>query len=351
MDKKLLTLLYFFLFLTQNTGCQKMKEQALPEFQVEISHPSNELDITPITDKIPLLEGGFAALPYGSTSGSWGWSGKGWTEQYGTPIGADIIYFSRYEDTFYHLKAGFPIDKIKNYMKRAYAQGEASLYTKPISEYQDLGRFQHYGSAENPYQSFSTLVFGFAPKGMVVVWLRFGIVQIELGRFQSEIIKDDKELEKKLFSNLSVSRTEMKEKRFLDISSKQWDDYREKYLWKPIITSENKGLRTFEMNISYYNGEAELLLMPWISNAPERLRAIPKELNFVWQSAKNQQYIGGAYFNWEKANEIFKKENKGTLEFKISSDNRSFQVLFNDKPVPTDSIRIFQSDQKYKDSY
>lgn len=351
MDRMLLKILCFFILLTQNISCQKMKEEKLPEFHVEISHPHNDLDITPIIDKIPLLEGGFAALPYGSTSGTWGWSGKGWTEQYGTPIGADITYFSRYEDTFYHLKADFPVDKIKDYMKRAYAQGEASLYTKSIEEYKDLGRFEHYGSAQNPYESFTTLVFGFAPKGMVVVWLRFGTVQIELGKYQSEIVKDDKELERKLFSNLSITREEMKKKRFLDKSPKEWEDYRIKYLWKPLITSENKELKNFEMNLIYYNGETEILLRPWIDDASVRERAVPKELNFVWETGKNQQYIGRAYFNWGRVNEAFKKAGKGNVEFKVAPDNRSFQILLNNEPLPTDSTRIFKTEHEYHESY
>ncbi len=352
MNKKLLKIVCFFILVTQNMSCQKHKEKKLPEFTVEISHPTNKLDISPVENKIITLEGVSASLPYGSSSGSWGWSGKGWTEQYGTPIGADIIYFSRYEDTFYHLKTDFPLDKIKDYMKRAYAEGEASLYTKPIEEYKNLGRFEHFGSTENPYSSFSTLVFGFAPKGMVVIWLRFGIIQIELGKYQAEIIKDDKELEKKFFANLSVTLEEMKQKRFLDVSPKEWEDYRIRYSWKPIISSENKKLRRFEMNMMYFNGESEVILRPWIDNIPLKDRAIPKELNFTWETGPNEQFIGRAYFNWGKVNQVFKKsENQGNLEFKISPDNSSFQILLNGELLPADSIRVFKSERDFHESY
>ncbi len=333
-------------------SCQKMKEKKLPEFQVEISHPKNDMDVSPVEDKIITLEGVPASLPYGSTSGEWGTSGKGWTEQHGTPIGADITYFSRYEDTFYHLKADFPIEKIKDYMQRAYSQREASLYSNPLQEYKNLGRDEKFSGAENPYNSFSTLVFGFAPKGMVVVWLRFRAVQIELGRFQAEKVKDDKELEKKFFSKLSVTREEMKKKRFLEISSKEWDDYRIKYSWKPVITSENKNLRLFEMNLSYFNAEEEVILRPMVDNIPIKERAIPKELNFTWETGKDQQYIGRAFFNWEKANEAFKKSgNKGNLEFKIAPDNSGFQVYLNGESFPVDSVRIFKTEREFHDSY
>ncbi|WP_228429926.1 DUF2931 family protein [Chryseobacterium binzhouense] len=49
-------------------------------------------------------------------------------------------------------------------------------------EYKRLGRGYKASNGTNSYDSFSTLVFGFAPKGMVVVWLNFGNTRIELGR-------------------------------------------------------------------------------------------------------------------------------------------------------------------------
>lgn len=93
------------------------------EFPVEISHPENKYQITPVFDKIKTFEGIPAGLPYGSSSGRWGESGKSWTEQRGTPIGADITYYADYENTYYHLDVDFPIDTIKDYMERAYLFG------------------------------------------------------------------------------------------------------------------------------------------------------------------------------------------------------------------------------------
>lgn len=351
MDKTI-KILFFFILLFQNIRCQKMKEEKLPEFNVEISSPNNDMIVTPVEDKIITLEGIPASLPYGSSSGTWGTSGKGWTEQHGTPIGADITYFSRYEDTFYHLKADFPVDKIKEYMQRAYAQREASLYDKPLEEYKNLGRNERYSNAENPYNSFTTLVFGFAPKGMVVVWLRFRAVQIELGKFQAEVIKDDKALEQKFFSKLSVTREEMKKNRFMDVKPKEWDDYRRKYSWKPLFTSENKALKLFESNISYYNGEEEVILRPWIDKISVKERAIPKELNFTWETAKDEQYIGRAFFNWLETDDQF--ENAGenfNVEFKIAPDNKSFEVLVGGYPIKIDSTRIFKTEREFHDSY
>lgn len=358
MDK-LKTLLYLFLF-THLINCQDMKKT--PQFHVEISHPNNKYLVTPIIDQIKTLENTPAGLPYGSTSGEWGNSGKRWTEQYGTPIGADITYYSRYEDIFYRLNADFPIETIKDYMERAYANDEALLefHKEPLQKYKRLGRYEEYAHPIRPYNSFSELVFGFAPKGMVVVWLRFGAgVQIELGRYQAEIITNEKDILRIKENYLKTYRISQegyeeakKELAIPNASPKEWEDYRTKYIYAPIFSSQNSGLRLFRMWMDYYNGEEELFFRPWINEPSYQKRAIPKQLNFTWETGKNQQYTGHAYFDWKRINEIFKKaQGSSKLEFKIASDNSSFQILLNNQPLPVDSIRVFQTNEKYNDSY
>ena len=104
-------------------------------YYVEICHPSNEYLVTPIRDSIITLEGRRASLPYGSTSGRWGDSGTMFTEQYGTPIGADIVYYATYEDKFYHLKAEFPVEKMKDLVSRAYAISYVRSHKEPLKSY------------------------------------------------------------------------------------------------------------------------------------------------------------------------------------------------------------------------
>lgn len=353
MDRSIFKIAFYLFLIAQNFSCQKMKPQTIPEFQVEISHPNNDLNVTPVEEEIFTIEGNKAHLPYGSSSGEWGYSGKGWTEQKGTPSGVDITYFSRYEDQFYHLKVDFPTDQMKDYMERAYAQsGSATENSQPLQEFKRLGRNEKFSSATNPYNSFSDLVFGFAPKGMVVVWLNFGKVRIELGKYQAEVVKNDQELEKKFFSKLSITREEMRKNRFLDLSPKLWEDYRTKFIYQPVITSTNEALRLFEMNFRYYNAEQESMFRPWINDISMKSRAIPKELNFTWETGKDQQFVGRAYFSWEKTNEAFKKAgNNAKLEFKIAPDNSTFEIFLNNEPLKADSIRIFKTEVEYRDSY
>ncbi|MDN3691742.1 DUF2931 family protein [Chryseobacterium tructae] len=330
-------------------------------FHVEICSPATKYRIEPVFDKIKTLEGNRAGLPYGGSSGSWGDSGSTWTEQYGTPIGADITYYSRYEgtETFYRLNVDFPMDTIKDYMERAYSiwddlKGETQ-------EYKRLGRGYRASNGVNSYDSFSTLVFGFAPKGMVIVWLNFGNTRIELGRYQAQPITDPTEIAKAKEKYMAMYRISperyeeaIKELYIPDASPKEWDDYRQRYHWRPVVTSTNPKFRLFEVLNYTYNGEKEGALRPWVLNMPYKERAIPQEMVFFWETGKEkpEQLNARAFFNWEKTNEAFKQAgNKIDMQVKIAPDNDSIEILLNGKPLETDSIRIYQWSGDYKESY
>lgn len=127
---------------------------------------------------------------------------------------------------------------------RGYANAESKSSTKPLKEYININQEPDYDKAYNglgkSYDKFSDLIFGFAPNGMVVVWLGFGPTQIELGKYTAERIKDDKVYADKLFSKISQTREDIKKDMFIDgASSKQWEDYRTLYKWSPRISSEN----------------------------------------------------------------------------------------------------------------
>lgn len=344
------------LFCTQLTNCQEKMEEKQSAFQVEISSPETKYRVEPVFDKIKTEEGTIATLPYGGSSGKWGSSGKGWTEQFGTPIGADVTYYSPYESVFYHLDVDFPKDKIKEYMKRAYSRVDD--LKGETQEFKELGRGRKSGGGE-AYDSFTTLVFGFAPKGMVVVWLNFGNTRIELDRYQAKAVMDQAEIEKakeKYLKTYRIEQERFEEEKKLsaipDANSKQWDDYRIRYQWRPVVSSENPNFRLFEVLNYTYNGEQETSLRPQVLNIPARERAIPREMVFFWETSKEKQDQLNArvFFNWEKTNEAFKKAgNKIDMQVKITADNTSMEIFLNNEPLETDSIRIFQWTGDYKE--
>ena len=336
------------IIFTQLISCQMKKE--LPQFHVEMCHPESKYRIEPVYDKIKTLEDVSASFPYGGSSGVWGDSHASWTEQYGTPIGADITYYAGYEDTFYRLNVDFPVDTIVDLAKRLYATDEDLENDEELKEYVYERKPNQYGA----YTEFRDLIFGFTPKGMVVVWLRYGASQKELGRYQAEVIKDDAALEKKLFASWSMNRKEVREKYLItDASPQKWDNYRKKYVWRPAITSENKNFKLFWILTEYFNAETENAVRPILLHPAKRERAIPSLITFFWETGKGEKFEGRAFFNWEKTNEQFKNEDNGDneIQIKINPDNSDFEVLINGYPLETVNKRVFTTDREFKESY
>ena len=112
----------------QSTACQP---------QLFVKGNENVYCVEFVRGDIITLEGIPATLPFGGSSGRWGDSGKSWTSQHGTPIGADVIYYAGYEDKFYHLKTDFSVEEMKKAVDTTY---------------------QYY---DDNYEKFSGLIFGF----------------------------------------------------------------------------------------------------------------------------------------------------------------------------------------------
>lgn len=346
--KILLHYLLITVLFTNLTSCQMKKD--LPQFHVEMCHPKDKYRIEPVYDSIRTLEGVSASFPFGGSSGEWGYAHARWTEQYGTPIGADVTYYANYEDTFYHLNVDFPLETMKDLTKRFYATNEDLNNEEPLKEYVYERKDNQYGA----YTEFRDLVFGFAPKGMVVVWLRYGASQKELGRYQAKVVKDDKALEEKLFASWSANRKEIRETRLIpDASPEKWDNYRIKYVWKPAISSKNPKFKLFDVLTEYFNAEFENAVRPISLHPATRERAIPRLITFFWETGKGEKYEGRAFFDWQKTNENFKNEDNGDnqIQIKIDADNNDFEVLLNGKPLEMINKRVFRSEWFFKESY
>ena len=315
----------------------------MPMYYVEICHPSNEYQVTPIRDSIITLEDRRASLPYGSTSGRWGDSGAMFTEQYGTPIGADIVYYATYEDKFYHLKVEFPVEKMKDLVSRAYAISYVRSHKEPLKPYIVTDERMVFSAYENPYSSMTHLVFGFAPKGMVVVWIGYsGGARIEIGRFQAEEVEDEEKYEEERFEYWNMSREKMRSKLYLpNASPEEWENYRNKYEWRPVFSSDNDTFFMLKSSTRYYNGEREYLLQPYILKAEYIKRAIPKEIQFFWRVG-DAQYEGRVFFKWDKMDKILKEKGKtkNDIRFHINKNNK-MDVFLNDEPLEVESIRVY----------
>ena len=201
-----------------------------------------------------------------------------------------------------------------------------------------------FSAYENPYSSMTHLVFGFAPKGMVVVWIGYsGGARIEIGRFQAEEVKDDEKYAQIFFNEKSSqTRKEIIEKENVpNASPEEWENYRNKYEWRPVFSSDNDTFFILKSSTRYYNGEREYLLQPYILKAEYIKRAIPNEIQLFWR-AGGAQYEGRVFFKWDKMDKILKEKGKtkNDIRFHINKDNK-MEVFLNDEPLEVESIRVY----------
>ncbi|WP_051191605.1 DUF2931 family protein [Flavobacterium gelidilacus] len=335
-------------------------KQEIPEFRTEISHPDKIYRITPIFDYIKTLEGNPAGLPYGSSSGSWGSSGKMWTAQKGMPIGFEITYYSLYENKYYEINEDFDVTNIKEMTNRCYPSND-EFSEEPVKEFITKDEFnKHYEPLRYYYEPFSDLIFGFAPQGMVVVWLGYGASRIELGRFQAKEITDKervKECEEKYLSTYRIhpdTHKELIEIMHLDNPSpEKWDNYRLRYNWDYKISSENKGFKLFQIANEYFNGERENILRPMLLNSVMKEKAIPEMTTLFWETSAKERYQAKLFFDWDKTNEFLKTQGGDTtFNITINEDNTKLEIKVNGEPFPVKSIRIYpNSVMRYRESY
>ncbi|KIA98337.1 hypothetical protein OA88_20730, partial [Flavobacterium sp. JRM] len=244
---------------------------------------------------------------------------------------ADVIYYAGYEDKFYHLKVDFSVEEMKKAVDTTY-------------------RYNDYRN-----EKFSGLIFGFAPQGMVVVWKEYRVMRIELGRYQAQVIPDDKELEQRLFKGWSMNREEVKERDFLpNTSSEKWDMYRKRYTFRVKMENENAALRLFQYCFTNYNGEQDIIFMPPLPVTSYTNHALPQILELDWETSPDERFRGNIFLNEKVIFEKFKNfktEDKQEFEVKISKDNQKLELFLNHEPVEVDSVRIYKGSVMYEGSY
>jgi hypothetical protein len=334
MDK--INKFFIVLIITLNASCQMKNKYEWQSYTCQpsiglINGNENIYRVEFVRGDILTLEGRPASLPFGGSSGRWGSTSSAWTAQHGTPIGADVIYYAGYEDKFYHLKVDFPVEEMKKAMDTTY-------------------RYNDYTN-----EKFSGLIFGFAPQGMVVVWKQYAVFRIELGRYQADVIPNDKELEQKLFKGWSMNRTEVAERDFMpDASCAKWDMYRKRYTFRVKMENENHALRLFRYCFTNYNGEKDIIFMPTLPTTSYDNHALPQILELDWETGFYERFRGNIFLNekiiFEKFKN-FKPDDKQEFRVKISKDNKKLELFLNNEPVEVDSVRIYKGSVMYKGSY
>lgn len=317
----------------------------------------------------PLVSNGVNEEPNSTTSiygfgtttgiGDWGTNSSGMSQGI-KPIPQRLIctWYSYVEDIMYHINTELDYSK----MVKLFNEGFQSSVRK-------RGKVMI---------TYDTITVGFAPGGVVVVWLQNGGRQVEIGRYQgNKVVISPKEIaildshERLLFDPVDRART-LKNPKIISPEVQEanknkpipyglWDSYRIKYSWRPSFTFVREGKLNDILSFDMFNGEAETLLDSEITENLYHERAIPKGLYIGWLDKTGQGYGGNIYFDEKEIFTAFKELNKKNpganidLEIKINPGSEYLGIILKNEintiPLKKSKLEVFESrslTKKYK---
>lgn len=259
----------------------------------------------------------------GFSNGGWG-SGNGDSNiKAPLPDRLDMTWLSYVDNKFYTGEWELPKEKIKQLFDEGY-------YCRP-----GLGKEK---------ESYSIIKVGFAPKGMVVVWVMGAGQQVEVARFQAHETTIDPKLiteeEKYMFrENYSQDRLTndfviSKELRahitkFGYPVPEVYETYREKYMWKSkVILPE--GCKINSLYIKMCNGEN---VDPYDKPLEMKNRAIPFIFQIYWSTKigkKEQKFVSRIAFTHDQDYWAKFLKADGSDDMPIDFDKNEIRGLFKD---------------------
>ncbi|WP_051959699.1 DUF2931 family protein [Sphingobacterium sp. ML3W] len=295
---------------------------------------------------------GSTSLYLGTHTGASGWGHTGGSMSSGIkplPNRLDVVWLSYAEDTFYHIDTKLDVDKIHSLFEEGYLDS----FTKKKTTY-------------------TTIVVGFAPGGVVVIWLFGSGKQVEVSRHEGKkIVISEQEIAKldsheKLLFNAEYRKSIMLNEKIVPLELREanknkpipfglWDTYRKKYNWKPSYSIPNGG-EAINSYFIFVNGEQEELTDETFENIDFGLRAIPRTMNLGWRDFTGQRYGGSVIFNEQETTKAYQSLYKNTavksaeLIFKVNESNTSVVVLLKAEEreivLRETKIEIFKSSKK-----
>jgi Protein of unknown function (DUF2931) len=365
------TLLTSLLLITLSGACQNKKQQPVTPPPMTTTKTELEIKYKPTTSCPPGYpievyrggltygKGGFSPLTLGTESGGdrWGSPGASMTEVDAIPDGLKLIWLSYAEDCMYKIECPIDFDKMLEKFQEGYQNAIFFLNKK-----------------EYKLETYDYIVVGFAPGGVVVVWLAGAGKQVEIGRYQGEkttvpqaeidqLDNHDRLLfdpidRKRTMENPKIVPPELQEAhKNKPIPYGLWDTYRERYSWRPIFTVQREG-SAFKTRMEMYNGEFEALFDQTLVKNEYLKRAIPKRVNISWRDKTGQNYSGTLDFDekeiFDAFAEIFKdkKDGQAEIELRVNIPNNYITVFIkgNGKELGLNKkikVNIFESLKRY----
>ncbi|KOP39807.1 DUF2931 domain-containing protein [Flavobacterium sp. WLB] len=186
--------------------------------------------------------------------------------------------------------------------------------------------------------TYNHITIGFAPGGVVVVWLQEGQKIVEIGRYQgNKIVISPKEIasldshERLLFDPVDRERT-LKNPKIIAPEVQEanknkpipyglWDSYRIKYCWRPVSIFVREGKVQDELSFTLFNGERETLLGEEFNKNEYQERAIPKSLGLGYWDKNGQGYSGSFIFDEKEIfaafKELYKKNPEASIDLEV----------------------------------
>ena len=334
-------LIYFFgLLLFTPVSCQKKKDAKKNvekyEWEEKTSAPLG-YPIQVYRGGFSTKEGAFVSLYGGTTTGTKGWGSPrgGMSKNKKTlPDALHVIWLSYAEDAMFEIDADVDKDKIAAYFSKGYDSKVAN----------GTGEIRHY--------NYTGIVAGFAPGGVVVVWISGPGIQKEIGRYQGrKIIIPQAEINALDYPDKTLFDLDYRQKIFkksnvvpLDIQNKNknkpiplgtWDIYRKKYQWKPVLNLPDKAILDLkgQLHIKFINGEVEEIFSEKFPVKDVDNKAIPKGFSISWIGKDDILYAGNCEFDEESALAAFEKifgefpeKVMADIEIRVNISNTFFTV-------------------------
>lgn len=287
------SLIYFLIFISSLISCQNKMEKYewLPTESSPLLYPMNIYQ-----GYLFLEDGSKLYIPCSGVSHTgWGYSGSTHTQGEDlktVPVKLDVTWASFLENKFYKGSWDLPVDKIKKLFK----EGTTNWKT-------------------NKKESYSSVVVGLAPGGVVVVWMYGNDQQVEIARYQAketqvsmeDYVPGNPTIRQEEYFDMSKSVPEAYENlKNKGLQLGIWDTYRKKYNWRTSIEIPNQSLKN--VNMEMYNGEEETLFNETLAANPFKERAVPRLLSYVFEDKNGQQTVFEVrYLDEEEIFSIFKK--------------------------------------------
>lgn len=344
--------LLFILLITQLSACQNKNNETMIRNEETIPQGWEEMGNSPIDYPVEVYKGGlekrndqevvlnYTGLNDGLITGPWGSSGSGMSGGRYVPTHINCIWLSYAENIFYKIDCPINHDKMLNLFKEGYP---------------DSMWFQNDGSRVKSY--YDSIITGFAPGGVVVIWLAGGGRQVEIGRYQgAKHVVDPEEIagleqethvlfEQKFRDAIMVDPNVVplevqKANKNKEIPYGLWDKLRIKYNWRPVFEVKEDGVCDF-VYLEMVNGEKEQLFDISLKENKFAQRAIPSLFNMGWKDKTGKSYSSEIKFDEQEITnayeELFKlNENlQAELVFTVNYTNSfvTVHLRIDDKKI------------------